>query len=340
MAAQGGIENPSVTPEQAPSAELQRTLRESPASFEFFQAVRLLLRFLGDDADGLRFESKKSLSFPTSQIESLDWDDDSARMVVNFMGMTGPQGVLPYSYSELVTDRLRNRDRGLAAFLDILNDRMISLFYRAWEKYRHPVPFERDEQDHLSQYLMALVGLGTPGLQDRLAVRDHSLLLYAGLLGLQTRSATALEHILEGYFGVRAEVEQFVGSWQQLPASDLSVFDQGDSYSEQLGVGAVVGDAIWDQQSRIRVKLGPLKQRQYLEFLPTGKAYEALRAVVEFFCGLDMEVEILLVLDRDDVPRCELGQESEAGPRLGWFTWMKSEQEFDRNPADTVLVIT
>jgi len=337
VAPQSGIENSSVTAE---GSEVERLLRESPSSFDFFQAVRLLYRFLGGNREALRFESRNSLAFPTSQVESLEWDEHSARMVVNFMGLTGPAGVLPYNYTELISDRLRNRDRGLAAFLDIFNHRMTGLFYDAWEKYRPPVVFERDEEDRLTRYLMALIGMATPGLQDRLAVEDQSLLLYAGLLGLQPRSATALEQIIQGYFGVPAEVEQFVGSWQQLPASDLSVFDEGRSYSEQLGVGAVVGDAIWDQQSRIRVKLGPLKQNQYLHFLPDGAAYEPLRAVIVFFAGTDMEVEVQLVLDRDDVRQCQLGEQSEAGPRLGWFTWMKSGEDFDRHPADTVLVVT
>lgn len=340
MATESGIKDPAVIADQADASEVERLLRDSPGSFDFFQAVRLILRTLGGDTGALRFEARKSLAFPPSQIDSLDWDEESVRMVVSFMGLTGPMGVLPRSYSDLVTDRLRNRDRGLADFLDILNDRMIRLFYKAWEKHRFPVTFERDEQDRLTRYLTAFIGLATPGLQNRLAVRDRSMLLYAGLLGLQPRSATTLEQIIESYFEVPAAVEQFVGSWQQLPASDVSVFDASDSYSEQLGVGAVVGDAIWDQQSRIRVTLGPMKEREYLEFLPTGKAWEALRAVTTFFCGMDIEVEVQLVLDRNDVPQCELGDESEAGPRLGWFTWMKSSPEFDRNPADTVLVLT
>jgi type VI secretion system protein ImpH len=52
----------------------------------------------------------------------------------------GPSGVLPYNYTELVIDRLRNKDRALAEFLDIFHHRMISLFYQAWEKYRFPWP--------------------------------------------------------------------------------------------------------------------------------------------------------------------------------------------------------
>jgi hypothetical protein len=39
-------------------------------------------------------------------------------MRVNFMGVIGPQGLLPIYYTELVIDRLRAKDRTLRDFLD------------------------------------------------------------------------------------------------------------------------------------------------------------------------------------------------------------------------------
>jgi type VI secretion system protein ImpH len=101
----------------------------------------------------------------------------------------------------------------------------------------------------------------------------------------------------------------------------------------------VVGDAIWDQHARVRLRIGPVAAERYLEFLPGGAAYEPLRALARFYCGTELEVELELVLARGDVPACELGKEGESGPRLGWFTWMKSRAEFDRDPSDTVLTI-
>jgi type VI secretion system protein ImpH len=324
-------------------------MRAHPEGFEFFQAVRLLLRlfpdrepvgrFVAPEREALRFAANTSLSFPPSEIHSIDWGGAIPRMIVNFMGLAGPVGVLPYAYSELIADRIRNRDQTLADFLDIFNHRMISLFYQAWEKYRFQVAYERDGKDRLSRYLMSLVGLGTPGLSERLRVRDEALLFYSGLLALQPHPAIALHHLLEDYFGVEADIEQFVGSWQALDQADQCKFENEDSFSEQLAVGLVVGDAVWDHQSRVRVKLGPLTQEQYLGFLPSGSAHESLRSLVGFFCGPNLEVELQLVLKQDEVPRCDLSDASPAGPRLGWFTWMKSGMEFDRAPGDTVLLL-
>ncbi len=216
---------------------------------------------------------------------------------------------------------------------------MISLFYQAWEKYRSAVAYERDGRDRVSKYLMSLIGLGTDGLQDRMVVRDDSLLYYCGLLSLQPRSGVAVRGVLEDYFGVPVEVEQFVGAGSLSGMADQCDLGSGAALSSQLGVGTVVGDEIWDQQSRIRLKLGPLTEEQYLDFLPGGAAYEPLRELARFSCGAHLEIEVQLILRRAEVPRCKLGEDSLAGPRLGWFTWMKSGPDFDRAPADTVLLL-
>ena len=43
--------------------------------------------------------------------------------------------------------------------------------------------------------------------------------------------------------------------------------------STQVGSGAVVGDAVWDRQGRVRVRIGPVSLEQYNDFLPGGRAY-------------------------------------------------------------------
>ena len=177
------------------------------------------------------------MAFPASQIQELERPADGpARMRVNFMGLTGPSGVLPLMYSELVIDRLRARDRTMRDFFDIFNHRMISLFYQAWEKYRFTIPYERGERDRFSHHLLALLGLGTPGLQDRQDVSDDSLLFYAGLLSLHARSATALRQVLADYFDVPVEIEQFVGAWYPLDRESQCSHERN---SELLGPAGV-----------------------------------------------------------------------------------------------------
>lgn len=330
-------------------AHVEELLHSDPWSFSFFQAVRLMERifrgrspvgrFMHPSREVVRFGAHSATGFPASQIQEIRWDTGNAPfMVVNFMGLTGPSGVLPLYYSELVRERLRQKDPTLLAFLNLFNHRMVSLFYQAWEKYRFTVAYERGERDRLSHHLLDFIGLGTPGLQSRLAVADDSLLFYSGLLALHTRSALSLKSILEDYFDVPVEVEQFVGAWYPLADADQCCFDNGQSFSEQLGVGAVVGDEIWDQQSGLRIRLGPLTLKQYVDFLPQGSAWEPLRAITRFFSGNEIDFEVQLVLRRDDVPACELDDQPSSGvvPQLGWLTWAKTAP-MGRDPGDTIL---
>ena len=353
MAAASGIADPDVVTSQERYAAIELALREEPWTFQFFQAVRLLERvlpgrtpvgqFVHPSKEVVRFAANTSTAFPASQIQQLDWREDRAPvMVVNFMGLTGPMGILPLYYSELLMERLRGKDRTLINFLNLFNHRMISLFYQAWEKYRFTVAYERHERDRFSEHVLDLIGLGTTGLQKRLSVIDDSLLFYSGLFGLHTRSAAALKQIVADYFAVPVEVQQFVGAWYSLSRDNQCCFEDGNTISEQLGLGAVVGDEIWTQQSGVRLRLGPLSLRQYVDFLPEGSAYEPLRAITRFFAGDEIDFEVQLVLKRDEVPACELADllsmREKVAPQLGWLTWVKSAP-MGRDPGDTILRI-
>lgn len=351
MGAESGSTNPAVILDeeaQAKYAEIAKLLRTVPFEFQFFQAVRLLERlhpnrspvgrYVQPSREIARFGAHASMPFPASQIQAIEWPESAAPfVVVNFMGLTGPQGLLPIYYTELLVQRLRAKDTAMRVFFDMFNHRMISLFYQAWEKYRFTIAYERGERDRFSHYLMDLIGLGTKGLQKRQTVQDDSLLFYAGLLALHPRSSTALKQILWDYFDVPVEIEQYVGAWYSLDEQTQCKFDKANTFSEQMGVGVIVGDEIWDQQSGIRIRLGPLSFDQYLEFLPTGSAHEPLKAITKFFASGEFDFQVQLVLKREEVPACELGAPG-AMPLLGWTTWSKN-RPMGYDPGDTILKI-
>jgi len=329
------------------AGEIGETLRREPFSFDFFQAVRLLERFYPErtsvgrfahpETEVARFGVHASLAFPASQIQKMDWPERKpVQMTVNFMGLTGPQGVLPNPYTTLIIERLRAGDSSLQDFLDIFNHRIISLFYRAWRKYRFDVACEEGERDLFSRHLLSLVGLGTDGLRDRQAVSDDALIYYAGLLAQRPRSAQALQQILADYFDVPVKIEQFAGGWYRLDRATQCRLEEGSSESEELGFGAVVGDEVWNQQSKVRIVLGPLTLERYVDFLPYGQSWEPLGAWVRFFSNDEWDFEVKLILEREQVPACTLGAEGASGPQLGWVSWVKSVP-FGRNPDDTVL---
>jgi type VI secretion system protein ImpH len=328
-------------------SEVEELLRSEPYRFEFFQAIRLLERMSPDrkplgrftnPADEVaRLGSFPSLSFPASEIQSIHWPEGEApSLAVNFMGVTGPQGPLPHFYTTLILARLRSGDRTLRDFLDLFHHRMLSFFYQAWEKYRFAVSYERGERDRFSHHLLDLIGLGTLGLQERLAVPDDAFLFFAGILGQRPHSAHALELLLNDYFEVPCEVIQLVGGWFRLDDTTECCIGERSTPSEQLGLGAVVGDEVWNQQARARIRIGPLELENYLDFLPNGSAYQPLRSLLRFWTNEEIDFEVQLVLEREEVPRCQLGGEGDGAPQLGWVTWMKSKP-MERHPEETIF---
>jgi type VI secretion system protein ImpH len=324
-------------------------LARDAALYEFFQAVRLLGRWsrdrqqvggFADPADEtVRFSVNPSLAFPPSEIHSVEeMPDGRLRMTVNFMGLTGPQGVLPYSYTMLVSERLQKRDRGMRDFLDIFHHRILSLFYRSWEKSHFPVGFERDGRDPITQHVRDLVGMGGEPADGAAAGPGDPLLFFAGLLLAQPRSAVGLEQLLEGVFDVPVEVEQFVGEWYTPVGETQCVVSDDERTAGRLGLGALVGDAVWDRQTKVRIRLGPLSRTRYEDFLPGKPAHHELRQLTRYYGGETLEFGVQLVLAREEVPACVLGGDDGEALPLGWSTWIRTETP-TRDPDDTILTL-
>ncbi len=132
---------------------------------------------------------------------------------------------------------------------------------------------------------MDLLGLGTPGLTCRQAVADEALLFRCGLLGTHARSAAGLRALLMDYFDVPVEIEQFIGSWHSIDKDTQCCFSDTGADSEQLGVGTVVGDEIWDQQSGIRIRLGRFDIRAVPGISARWRGASATSRSGSLFCG-------------------------------------------------------
>jgi len=330
--------------------ELDEFVFTNAESIEFFQLVRLLHQLYPErkavgeyssrlDQEVARFAVPPTLAFPAGEVAQLDRpvDGEPPRMLVNFMGLVGPEGVLPLEYTLLVDERARRRDTGLRDFLDIFHHRMVSLFYRAWEKTHFFAARERGKQDRLFEHVADLAGIGAPEIQATLPLDTESLLYYAGLLAPHQRSAAALEQLISDYFEVDATVVQFTGRWYNLDAPTQCALGEDRDESGQLGLGAVVGDAVYDPQAGVRIRLGPLSRGRYDDFLPGAAARQTLRDLVRFFAGDHLDVELQLVLKADDVPYCHLGEDHETPLALGWYTWLHTSGRMSRDPDDTVL---
>lgn len=351
MAAAGGRPHPSL---------IERLFKE-PERFRFFQAVRLLARAsacdatknpgrerrlpIGEDADPsaeiVRFRSHPSLSFPPAEVVALkEVDRHGPEMTVSFMGLGGPTGVLPQHYTATIIRTVREKSLSLRDFLDVFNHRLISLFWRAWAKYRLPIAYEHGAGrggDAITDSLRALVGIGGEHLRGRTRVGDETLLHYAGHLGHFPRSAAGLEAMLSDYFGRPVRVQQFFGRWLPLAPDERSRLASREeplgAYCA-LGVDATLGERVWDVQGSFRLHIGPLTYAQFLRFMPSGDDLVRLGELTKLYVGPDLSFDVQLTLEKEEVPELRLSGPGVDAPRLGWNTWLHHEPEWrDRDDA-------
>lgn len=315
----------------------------------------------GPHKEPIRFRAMPSLSFPPGQIasvrsrtkqnseapnsestrdqtngssgkRSISADRIPVDMMVSFMGLTGPNGVLPQHYTSLVIERSHQsiKDDTLREFFDLFNHRAISFFYRAWEKYRFQFGYERNlfaaeyQDDLFTRCLFSLVGLELPGLRHQFSFDDQALIFYGGLTAQRCRNAIGLEQILQSYFDVPTKVIQFVGQWLDLPEElQTSLPSAANPLGQnlQLGESAVIGSRAWDVQSRFRVRIGPLPSEKFEQLLP-GETLNSIAEMIRFYVGPEKDFDIQLVLQRQDISALKLSKDGSPKPLLGWNTWL------------------
>lgn len=342
------------------NTSITRKVAEAPYEFQFLQAVRLLerstlfekessqsniatnpvARFTPPSSESLRFKSSQSLSFPSSEIDSIQRIESNTgssqwQMVVNVMGLTGSMGIMPFHYTELVLKRQKQKDETLEKFFNLFNHRTISLFFQASVKYNLPLSYERNrlhyslkkQHEPQTRALLSLIGLGTEGLQNRLYTKDESLLYYSGLFSQNVRTATGLKQILSSHFNIPVKIDQFIGQWQELiddVRTRLPDFINPAGRNSCLGRSAMLGKKGWFAQGKIHIILGPLNKQQLQTFAPGTQALKALNELVRMYVGMENDYDFIIRIKKSHIPeKIQLGKEQPA--IIGWNTWLSNK---------------
>jgi len=246
---------------------------------------------------------------------------------VRLFGLLGPNGPLPLHITEYARERLRNAgDPTLSRFLDVFHHRFLSFLYQAWAQAQPHVNLDRPESDRFAVYVGAFLGVSPPSLRHRDGVPDEAKFFHVGTLVRSVRNAEGLAAILRQFFDVPVTIEEFVGHWLELAQSERTCLGREDAV---LGSGAVLGESVWDRQSKFRVRLGPLGFAEYASFLPGKDPLAEMVDWVRLYLGFELDWDLHLVLRRDEVPRLQLkgGQAPPGGEgRLGWTTWLGSRR--------------
>jgi type VI secretion system protein ImpH len=272
-----------------------------PWRFDYFWTLRLLERTytqqprIGDSA-ALREEyvslgQDPYLEFPASNLTAVDKTADGTRLriLVRFLGLMGPQGALPLATTEEAYLWNLMRDDAFPRFLDLINNRFLQLFYRAWADARPIAQHDRPREDRFVTYIGATIGLGSSIFQNLDSVPDPAKLAFAGLAGAQARGASRLRSLVSGMFDAEVEIDEFVGSYLQFDPDQRSRIGQKNS---GLGSDLMMGASVFSLEDKFRIRISVADMEQYMGFLPTGNRCEPLADLVFFYLGEQLDWEV------------------------------------------------
>jgi type VI secretion system protein ImpH len=312
---------------------------DRPASlsqtFDFFELLRQLERgssLFGHsgrpEREPARLGQHVRLGFATQDVVEFREaaGNRPARVTVANLGLMGPEGPLPLHMTRWVLDRLSQRwfagadaqqtsDTTFIDFVNILQHRMITLFYRAWADAHPGVQVERAVGGRVRSMLEAMAGIGLPGTDNATHPEiDAVKLRQAAALASQVDGPERLTLFVAEAFKVPVELKEFVAAWMAIPAALQTRLGKVHA---ALGRSATIGPRSFSRQSRVELRIGPLRYEDFRAFLPGGERLEVLKRAIRDLMGELLDIDLRIVLARDEVPAARIGTAQLA--RTAWL---------------------
>ncbi|ESY73661.1 type VI secretion protein [Mesorhizobium sp. LNHC221B00] len=317
-------------------------------SSDFFELLRRLEQRGGlfghsgtADLEPARLGQHVRLSFSARDVVKLQDAGQMAPACVTVanLGLLGPEGPMPLHLTRWVLDRLSQRwfigadaeqtsDTTFVDFVNILQHRMIALYYRAWADAHPAVQAERSVGGRVRAMLEAMSGIGLPGTQD--PELDAVRLRQAGSLASQADGVERLTLFLATAFKVPVQIKEFVATWITIPKALQTRL--GKTHAG-LDRGATIGPRVFSRQSRIELRVGPLSFDDFRSFLPGERRLSLFKKAVRDMIGETLDVDLRIVLARYAVPPPRVGT-----VQLGRTAWLA--RPADKGDADDLRLHT
>lgn len=318
-------------------------LTVSAQSMGFFELLRRLEtpghRFGqagGPAREPARLGQGPRMSIATRDVARLVQADPGAApfVEVEVLGLIGPEGPLPLHLTRWIVERMSHRwfeagsgratsDTAALDFLNLLQHRMLALYWRAWGDAQPAVQLEREDGGRIRAMMAALAGIGLPGQDDDATRATETIKLsHAMALAMEVRGPERIERPVADLLSAPVRLLEFVESWIDIPPSLRTRIGQP---AARLGEGAVVGERIFSRQDRVELRVGPLGLTEYLLLSREGPVRVRLRHLLLHLAGREVDIDLRLVLAEGEVPEPRIGQIA-----LGRTSWLPSRRPSDR----------
>lgn len=339
----------------APPVSLNRAIIGQYARFDVFQLVRLLQQKPGAQVGGewpvslrLRFRADLRASFAGHEVTRLNRAKDMpafrhearvgqkmpARIELRTPNycVASELGPLPEPFLEWVRDQERLGGHGMAAFLDVFNQRVHVLRHELKQRSLRTLDPALPGETRYAAQLAALMGVALPAQQAQIPLPMRAWLGLAGVLVNTRRSAAVVAQVLSAYIGVPCRLQTMVGRWRDIEQSDRIALG---SKRHALGQQSLLGSRTWDAHASVRLKVARMPYDAVGALLPIrpshagdvqpGAAHHGLVAMVRMLLDRRFDCEVELTLDPATVPPSRLQlpwRGGGLGLRLGQTAWL------------------
>jgi len=294
---------------------LIQKLLDRPKAFSFAQALRLLLleeKARGGDPEaflrlGIAIAPELSLAHAGTDVaglKELPQQEDAEpspnalryALELSFLALYGASSPLPTFYTEELIEEARNDASASRDFLNIFNQLLYVLYYRAYNAYKLGLRTV-DGDAGLEALQCALAGFGLKGLRrgaETPALREAA---FASLFLQGTRTAEGLAAYAAAMSGApRIDVEQCVERQVPIP------LDQRGRLGEARLGQALAGVCARDCSGAMRIHVRDLDRRTLHLFIPGARGRRALDQAVKRYLNVPLAYDVILHV-KEDTPR-------------------------------------
>ena len=269
-----------------------------------------------------------ALSFPGPTIESVELRKGRATLFGYWLGLTGPMGALPVHLTEFAYyERRYAKRRPFGGWLDVIANRMLQLFYRAWADSQPAAQADRPDDDRFANYLGHLSG-ACEGVTEAALFPARARLHYAALFASR-RSAVGIEDALSHLLDQPVRVLEYQPRWRDVELADQTRL--GRSFA-QLGLDAMVGSRVMVASDAFRVVIRADSMAEFKALLPSGGRFAIAQEALDAFAPSHLEWDIMIEMAERHAAPVRL----DGTGRLGWTGWIGPKAS-DRIRADVHL---
>lgn len=269
-----------------------------------------------------------ALSFPGPTIESVEIKTGRGTLFGHWLGLTGPMGALPIHLTEFAHyERRYAKRRPFGGWLDMIANRMLQFFYRAWADSQPTAQADRPDDDRFANYLGHLSG-ACEGVADAAVFPARARLHYAALFASR-RSAVGIEDALGHLLDQPVRVLEYQPRWRDIEPGDQTRL--GTSFA-QLGVDAMAGSRVMVASDAFRVVIRAESMTEFKALLPSGGRFAVAQEALDAFAPSHLEWDIMIEMAERHATPVRL----DATGRLGWTSWIGPKPS-DRIRADVHL---